>query len=450
MRLCVSVILATLVACTVEPPENDLPSGHTRGTDTSISPADAENAANAAGVASNGLPCDVDELLAKRCRTCHSSPPQFGAGTSLVTWDDLQKSRDGKKVLDLVKDRINEDASAMPPSPQPHLDAKELATLDDWIAGGAKKAEGLCSAGRATPSGVKPLSCKPDTTLKPKKPIQISASGPRDLYLCYGAEVSVTKKRHVTAFAPKLGNKKIVHHILLFRSDLPVPQDPFPCDGIGSIGWKLVAGWAPGGDNLEMPPEAGYPENPGGAHWVVQVHYNTQNVPAGTTIDPDETGYDLCTTDELRANDAGVLAFGSVAFAIPPRATETLRCDYALPIVFEGAHFFNSSPHMHKFGAGISLDRIPFGSTKEERIYEQKDFSFEAQTNTKMNATVHTGDILRTRCTWKNTSDQLVTWGEATDNEMCFDFVGYYPYVPEVPPAFTWATPSWTSLCVSE
>src|SRR5687768_8145979 len=37
--------------------------------------------------APTGLPCEVDELLAKRCRSCHSNPPM--APMALVTYEDL-------------------------------------------------------------------------------------------------------------------------------------------------------------------------------------------------------------------------------------------------------------------------------------------------------------------------------------------------------------------------
>ena len=213
-------------------------------------------------VTQTGLPCDVDAILRNRCQTCHSSPAQYGASAPLVTWDDLQKPGPGananKKVWELVKERIHDDARPMPPSPQPHLDAKELAVLDAWIDSGAKATDAKCLSDK-TNTGVKPLSCKPDTVLKAPKPYELKAGGPTDETVCFGVDLNFTKKRHITALAPKIDNAKVVHHILLLQSDLPVPSTPFPCSTVGSIAWKLVAGWAPGGDNLELPKEAGIP-----------------------------------------------------------------------------------------------------------------------------------------------------------------------------------------------
>ena len=39
------------------------------------------------------------------------------------------------------------------------------------------------------------------------------------------------------------------------------------------------------------------------------------------------------------------------------------------------------------------------------------------------------GDKLTTRCGWINNSDNTVSFGEKTGDEMCFGFLLYYPRV---------------------
>lgn len=400
-----------------------------------------------------GLPCDVDAVLKTRCQTCHAAEPKYGASTALVTWDDLQKPGPGgsasKKVYELVKARIHDDARPMPPSPQPRLDEKELAAMDAWIDGGAKPSDARC-VGDAPADGVKALSCKPDTVLRAKTPFTMQPGSPTDQYVCFGVDVELAKKRHVIGLAPKIDNPKIVHHILLFQTNQAESQDPFPCASFGSAAWKLVAGWAPGGNNLELPPEAGFPEEKGTTHWVVQVHYNNAAAQTGT----DQSGYELCTTEDLRPNDAGVVAFGSINFSIPPRATHTIRCDYRLGQEWKGVKFFNASPHMHTLGSAMSTERLPGGSGAPEKVFEQKAFSFEAQANYPIATQVAPNDVLRTRCTWKNPGDTTVGFGEGTGDEMCFDFIGYYPNIPDRTllgvPLFTWVTPSSNASCAAE
>jgi cytochrome c551/c552 len=399
-----------------------------------------------------GLPCDVDAVLKTRCQTCHASEPKYGANTSLVTWDDLHKPGPGanasKKVYELVKERIADDARPMPPSPQPRLTQEERDKIENWIAAGAKSSPDKCK-NEAPTDGVKPLSCKPDQILKATKPFTMNG-GPTDQYVCFGVDVNLTKKRHVIGLAPRVDNKQIVHHILLFKTKQSVSPEPFACDAFGSAAWTLVAGWAPGGDNLELPKEAGFPEEAGTTHWVLQIHYNNTLAKTGT----DNSGYELCTTEELRQHDASVLAFGSTNFDIPPRATHTIRCDYKLDKRFKGVKLFNASPHMHTFGQSMSTERLPGGNGTPEMIFEQKAFSFEAQANYPIDKSVSPGDVMRTRCTWKNTSDNRVRFGEGTGDEMCFNFIGYYPAIPDRTifglPVFTWVTPSHSASCTVE
>lgn len=400
-----------------------------------------------------GLPCDVDAVLKTRCQTCHASEPKYGASTSLVTYDDLQKPGPGgtanKKVYELVQERIHDATLPMPPSPQPRLAAEETAVIDSWIEAGAKSSPARCT-NEAPVDGVKPLSCKPDTVLKASKPFTMQPGSALDQYVCFGVDVNVAKKRHVTGLAPIVDNKQIVHHILLFQTKKAESTEPFPCEAFGSAAWKLVAGWAPGGDNLELPPEAGFPQEQGTTHWVLQIHYNNATAKTGT----DQSGYELCTTENLRQHDAGVLAFGSTKFSIPPRSTHAIRCDYRLGRDFKNVKLFNASPHMHARGETMKTERIPGGNGTPETIFEQKAFSFEAQANFPISKSVEQGDVMRTRCSWKNPSDITVPFGEGTEEEMCFNFIGYYPNIPDRTPlglpVFTWVTPSASASCTTE
>jgi hypothetical protein len=103
----------------------------------------------------------------------------------------------------------------------------------------------------------------------------------------------------------------------------------------------------------------------------------------------------------------------------------------------------------------MSTQRLPGGiNGTPEMVFEQKAFSFEAQANYPIAKTVNPGDVMRTRCTWKNPGDSPIGFGEGTGDEMCFDFIGYYPNIPDrVPfglPLFTWVTPSANASCSVE
>jgi hypothetical protein len=289
--------------------------------------------------------------------------------------------------------------------------------------------------------GWMPLACKADTVLRAGKRYELRPDAPTDQYVCFGVDMTLAKKKHIVGFGPKIDNAKIVHHILLFQSDDAVSADPFLCPAAGLAPWKLVAGWNPGAKNLELPPEAGFPAEQGTTHWVLQIHYNNGAAKTGS----DNSGYELCTTEALRKHDAGIAAFGSTSFMIPPRATHTIRCDHALGAEWNGVRLFNASPHMHDLGTAMSTERIPYGKAPE-RFFEEKAYSFEAQTNYPVSVGVAAGDVIRTRCTWKNSSDAFVGYGESSASEMCFDFVSYYPRIPNL----AWVSPSVATTCVAE
>ena len=390
-------------------------------------------------LASN-LPCDVQEVLDARCAQCHGAEPKAGAPMSLATQADWAKLRAGRSVADLAKARLHDPARPMPPGPP--LDAKELATLDGWLAQGARAGECTKSAAPAAP--IAP-PCQADTILRAPAPYEMGAKD--DQYVCFGIDIARAAKRHIWAMYAEIDNANITHHIQVFQSPSPVNPTPYDCPSSAAGDWKLVGGWAPGATPIVFPAEAGMPEKAGTTHWAVQIHYN--NV-ARRTAQRDRTGFGLCSSEQLRPHDAGVMAFGALSFAIAPRQTHDITCDFTLDERFRGAHFFGASPHMHKLGRSLAIDRLPADGSAPQSVLDARNFDFQEQAGFPANVDVAPGDKIRTRCEWQNPGDKTVRYGEGTGDEMCFGFVSYYPAVEDVyldvgghtVPAFNWTTPS--------
>ena len=55
------------------------------------------------------------------------------------------------------------------------------------------------------------------------------------------------------------------------------------------------------------------------------------------------------------------------------------------------------------------------------------------------------GDVITTRCAWKNTTGADVKYGEKTADEMCYSFTTYYPRVDSS--LWSWALPAASSTC---
>ena len=424
------------------------------GTDESgVGPSGTSSSGGSSGTSSSGggaggnLPCDVDAIFAKSCRSCHGEPTKFGAPMPLLSHADLQaqaKLAPGKKVFEQVGVRIHDDAQPMPQPPSPRLSPADMATLDGWIAKGAPAGDAVCNNQTTPDPGVQPLSCTPDQLIRPTA--KYTVTDKTDDYVCYGFDTNAAQRRHVIAGAPRIDNAAVVHHVLLYQADATVSSTPTPCGAGGGAGWRLVTGWAPGGKNFVLPPEAGFAEEAGTTHWAVQIHYNNAG---GLKDQVDQTGYDLCTTDKLRPNDADILATGTVNINIPPRSTQTTTCNLTVPAQFGNIKVISSWAHMHKLGRAQYAKRVRGGA--ETTILDAPTYDFNVGAGAQDVAVdIAAGDTIRTMCKWQNTSDGSVKFGEGTADEMCFAFLTYYPKITTQ--GFRWIVPSAPGLskCTSE
>lgn len=388
----------------------------------------------------SGLPCDVDRVLAQNCRKCHASPPQFGAPMPLFSWDDLNASSERKKkIYELSLERVTDGARPMPPPPNPPLSAADRQTLGDWVASGAPRSSAVCNhAGSATEG----LSCIPDVSLAPASEWEMPQDT-ADEYVCWGVDLAKDSPTHITAFAPKIDNPTIVHHVVVYEAPSSHAGKPTPCSAGSALAWRMVLGWAPGAKGLELPPDVGFPIAKSPAeptHYVVQVHYSNINRLAGQK---DRSTIELCTSSP-RKYEADVMAFGSQRFTIPPLPARggryTIDCSLQVPQPLAGLHFFAAMPHMHKLGVAMSTTLTPAGGGAPVDLGTMSSFSFDTQAWLPIDAVSKGGDTIRTSCSWVNVTGAPVGFGERTEDEMCYSFTLYYPRIEAS--FWSWAAPT--------
>jgi hypothetical protein len=83
------------------------------------------------------LPCEVQQLLAAECTSCHSSPPRNGAVVPLLTRADLLAAstvQAGVTVAQRAVTRMRASAMVMPPGGA--LPAARYQAFADWVAAG--------------------------------------------------------------------------------------------------------------------------------------------------------------------------------------------------------------------------------------------------------------------------------------------------------------------------
>ncbi|KAG2430801.1 hypothetical protein HXX76_009777 [Chlamydomonas incerta] len=229
----------------------------------------------------------------------------------------------------------------------------------------------------------------------------------------------------------------LVHHMIIYACTQPppAPSELFECPVMADSCEVVYMVWVPGVTHWEAPAEAGYAfGGAGGVTWVaLQVHYSN---PDGVEGVRDSSGLVLHTTPQLRPHDIGVLALGPLVFYIPPgNASWTLDpasicpsgCTKQLPgpvtLVYSGFH-------MHTLGRHIRTQWIRNGSELQP-LGERRAWSFDYQGATYVDAAANSlspGDSLVTTCTWDSTGREGTTrFGYSTADEMCFNFVVYYP-----------------------
>ncbi|MET0385341.1 MAG: hypothetical protein ABW321_05250, partial [Polyangiales bacterium] len=404
-------------------------------------------------------------MLQSNCGSCHGATLQAGAPMSLVTYADLTKpaiSDPTKRVYQVVAERARDTARPMPPDPTKRLSDTDIAALETWASGGGLAGAACDSGGETVGSGNAGAAggAAPGAGGSAAPPAEESTAGDEDIETCYelrahGQQVANDNSPYAvqpgevyTGFifkapwtTPVQGirfrhladNAAVLHHWLLYAENAQVPADSIEaCDVLGPAGFlcgasdtrALITGWAPGRGDFRMPKEAGL-ELPGpGQLLAVEFHYYNQSAPA-----MDRSGVEVCVTSKFRPNTASVSWLGTHTFSIPPKSegTATGSCTPGRKGMngTDPVNVLFSWPHMHKLGTHLK-SIVNRADGKQETLYDGA-FNFEFQVLHDTPLKLNPGDTVTTTCTFMNTTDNPVAFGQSTDQEMCYNFTYAWP-----------------------
>ena len=384
-----------------------------------------------------GLPCNVHSVIRRKCQGCHGDPQFFGAPVALLTYDDVTRH------AAQIQANIHGGPTPMPPAPS-SLSAADLATLDQWFALGMTHGYPCQACASVNPDPVSAPSAgdctlaSADLHLQAVTPFAIPAGG--DVYTCYAIQVHPGAKRHITGILPRIDNLRHVHHVNLFKGSTTPFTSSAQASSRGCAGQQVFYVWVPGGNGLALPPEAGLPLEDGD-FLLVEVHYKNATGAEGQT---DSSGYDLCTTDRLRPNDADVIAFGSYDLNILPHARYHLDCQYTLPAVLDGVHLADLLLHMHLLGVDMRATVQPKGASAVT-LLDENPFPTDGQTWAPQSLVLHAGDVVDVAGTWMNATDSTVHWGFTVADEMFYAYAIAYPRVTQA--SWAWDSPAMSSAC---
>ncbi len=390
-----------------------------------------------------GMPCDVQTVLDNYCSSCHGDTPTGGAPMSLSGLASFQgKALNGTPMYQRVLEKLSDPSAPMPPVARQQMTVAEKKTLSDWLAAKAPASDAICNdkaiadAGAGTdaalPPSVPDSECEMIIELRAHDsqtlgdPAGYRAPMVDDHYECFHFPVPWLSKMHVLKIEPIVDDSRVLHHFLLYQDPTKDKPDGAheECIGVHPTS-TLLTGWAPGGQGVSLPAEVGLQVASGpDAAFNLEIHYN--NLARHADI-KDTSGVRICATSKLRKNEATAHWLGNEAIILPPGRDTDVQgvCNPT-----QTAHIISVSPHMHKLGRHMKTLITRANGTVEpliDRPFDFNDQQIYPVGGAAGEVLVGPGDKLTTTCTFSNESTRLVTFGESTNQEMCYNFVVAWP-----------------------
>ncbi|KXZ46096.1 hypothetical protein GPECTOR_47g373 [Gonium pectorale] len=252
-------------------------------------------------------------------------------------------------------------------------------------------------------------------------------------YKCMYVTLPHDRKYHLVSYRAAVLTP-LIHHMVLWacekRPEAYSPGRVYDCLELsgGEGCHSFFIGWVPGLTGIDYPPAAGVPiGEPYSTFFSLQVHYNNPEHVSGVV---DASGFEIIYTPRLRPYDAGILTVGQKAIAIPPG-----RPKYSLaPSLKTPLRLLGSGLHMHLLGKSIVTRHIRNGTelppVGSKRFY---DAAYQSLDPVPLDSSILApGDVLITTCTYDSTTrDNATRYGEATQDEMCYNFMLVYPWSPD-------------------
>lgn len=221
------------------------------------------------------------------------------------------------------------------------------------------------------------------------------------------------------------------HHLIVYKViDTEEKTTPYKCqpfaDTLDATKGSPLMVTQKHDDLLQLPPGVGFSI---AAHQMIrlEMHY----------INPTSEERTITATSKMNPiaeqnfkDEADFLFIGNPDISIPAKSKATLGPTFfELPEDFVGTKFFAMTGHEHQYGTNVQIALSSAKGDPGKMVYDVPNWSWSEPKTEVFNPPLEVpakGGFTFT-CSWNNTSDQKVTFGESANDEMCFFWAYYYP-----------------------
>jgi hypothetical protein len=251
--------------------------------------------------------------------------------------------------------------------------------------------------------------------------------GPGEQYVCNNYVIPWTGEVEMVRYETIYDNTEILHHWLLY--DVPggaVDGTFLPCIGTHVLqDAQLVAGWAVGSNDVEMPPDVGLRMPGPDRSFMLEWHFYNST----PELQEDRSGIRICVMPKgTRPKTAGMTWLGTEFFNGPAGMPAGVESEFSGTCVNDSSEpitIFRLWPHMHQWGRNMNSVAHRADGTTEE-VFDMP-FSFDYQISYDANIVLMPGESITSTCRFHNMSAGPVAFGPSSDQEMCYQFAFSYP-----------------------
>ena len=246
---------------------------------------------------------------------------------------------------------------------------------------------------------------------------------------CMIRRVNNDRSIHVGQIHNVLGD--VSHHYIVYRiAEGEESTEPFDCQPFADVlnpenGAPLMV-TQKAEETLTLPDGVGFTFEP---NQLVRLELHFLNA----TQEPqtvEVTSTFTTVSDAEFTDEADFLFIGNPDINLAPGQSVTLGPHFLpLPEDVTGAKIFGITGHTHQLGTNVEVAYQDGPSGTPIMLYDIEDYDWEEPPTVMLTppTEVAAGGGFNFSCSWTNTTQSQVTFGEGVSEEMCFFWAYYYP-----------------------